>query len=61
MKEHEIREFVNELTATARAHGGCQSLREALADVVKKRVAQEPSAIIQDNKGWDALYGINRG
>lgn len=38
MKDHEIREFINELTAVSKKYEGCQCLREAIANVVKKRL-----------------------
>lgn len=41
MKDHEIREFVNELTETAVSHEGCQSLREALSTVVRKYITED--------------------
>lgn len=39
MKDHERRQLVDELTAVAKSHEGCQSLREAIAHVVNKHVA----------------------
>lgn len=38
MKDDELREFINELTATAVKHKDCQSMREAIAHVVKAKL-----------------------
>lgn len=61
MKDHEIREFVNELTEAVSMCVGKDLLRERIAKVVHKHVPREPKVTSQDNEGWDALYGIKRG
>ena len=42
MKDHELREFVNELTSLAREYAGHQQLRERIGQCVKTRVGQTP-------------------
>ena len=42
MKDHEIKEFVNELTSIAKCYEGMGQLKERLNRVVLKHVRPEP-------------------
>lgn len=56
MKDHEIREFTNELTAAARKYEGCQCLRSGISKVVDKYIPRETAkdfpSITDEQKEW---------
>ena len=43
MKDHEIRELVSRVTAIARSHAGCGSLREAISYEIKATLGIVPT------------------
>lgn len=55
MKDHEVREFVDRLTATALKHAGCDSLRAAISKEVKGTLDSHKEPTGCDCQGWGCM------
>jgi len=56
MKDHEIAEFVNRLTAIAKEHGNKQCVRELISQEVVKSIKKSKTEIMWAINGVHGLY-----
>ena len=52
MKDHEIREMVNDLTAAAQVYGATQQLREQIVKVVHTHLTKENTDDEEMHRDW---------